>query len=263
MSTPQQLTTIKGGINRLRTKGAALQDSLYDLLNGYVTERRTVVQRPGTVLTATLTAGTKGLTSFQGEFHVFAAQTVSVPDGFVLHVLSHPDAGAEPIALDRIYFAEPFMGFLYVVAGFEGYADTYYHYWLQTGPVWEANHVYRHGDIVAPSVANGFAYQASRISAPSLTWAPGVLRAVNDVVEPTVYNDYTYTVVTVEGTNPRSGDVEPDWPTEDGAQVEEAADGVAGSESGSVTEPPDNVTTPNPETEDRYENYPRPPGRGL
>lgn len=257
MGTPFQLTTIKGGIQRLRGKGAALQDSLHDLVNGYVTERRTVVMRPGTTRTALLPTSTKGLTSFEGELHVFAAETVAVPDGFVLHVLSHPDAGADPIPLAKIYFAQPFMGFLYVVAGFTGYAGFYYHYWLQTGPVWQANHVYRHGDIVAPSTPNGFAYQASRIGAPSLKWAPGVVRALNDVVEPTVYNDYYYTAVTVEGTNPRSGDVEPEWPTEDGAQVEETADGSASGSSGETTAPPDNVVNPNPDTEERYENYPR------
>ena len=31
---PQPLTTIAGGINRLRTKGAASRDALFDLLNG-------------------------------------------------------------------------------------------------------------------------------------------------------------------------------------------------------------------------------------
>ena len=36
------LTTIKSGINRLRTKGGARADTLYDLLNGYVTEAGTV-----------------------------------------------------------------------------------------------------------------------------------------------------------------------------------------------------------------------------
>ncbi len=248
-----QLTVVKGGIDRLRTKGAALQDTLYDLVNGYVTERKTVVVRPGTTRYATLPAGTKGLTSFNGALHVFAAETLEVPSGFELHVITHPDAGSTPIPLHKVWFAEPFMGYLYVVASFEGFEDTYYHYWLQTGSVWQADKIYKHGDIVTPSTPNGFAYQASRLGAPNLQWAPGVQRAVADVVEPTTYNDYYYTVVDVEGTNPRSGDVEPDWPVEDGAQVTETADGLGTVGSGTTTPPPDNETTPNPETEDRYE----------
>lgn len=259
MSNPQQLTTVRGGINRLRTKGAALQDSLYDLVNAYVTAKRTIVPRPGTDRFAVLDSTTKGLCSFEGGLHVFADTSVAVPSGFTLHVLSHPDAGSVAIPLAKIYFAKPFMGFLYVVAGFTGYDGFYYHYWLQTGDVWEASKVYKHGDIVAPSVANGFAYQASRLTAASLQWAPGVVRAVSNVIEPTVYNDYYYTVITVQGTNPRSGDVEPEWPTETGAQVEETADGLGGSGSTTVTAPPDSAATPNPDTEDRYQNYPNNP----
>jgi hypothetical protein len=33
---PVPVTTLRGGINRLRTKGGARADELYDLLNGYV-----------------------------------------------------------------------------------------------------------------------------------------------------------------------------------------------------------------------------------
>jgi hypothetical protein len=39
------LTAIKGGINRTRTKGGARADTLYDLLNVYVTEDGTVQAR--------------------------------------------------------------------------------------------------------------------------------------------------------------------------------------------------------------------------
>ena len=44
------LTTAKGGINRLRDKGNASKDSLYDLLNGYVTQTNSIKPRPGTRL---------------------------------------------------------------------------------------------------------------------------------------------------------------------------------------------------------------------
>lgn len=252
MAGPFALTTVKGGINRQRVKGAAARDSLYDLVNAYVTDDKTVVSRPGDVRVATLTSSTKGLCAFDGSLHVFAAETVAVPSGYTLHVITHPDAGAVAIPVSRIYFAKPFMGFLYVVADFEDHPGEYYHYWLQTGDVWEARKTYKHGAIVMPSVPNGFAYQASRLTAPNLQWAPDVQRAVNDVIEPTVYNDYYYTVVDVQGANPRSGSTEPTWPTESGAQVSEDADGLGAAASSDTTATPDNDATPNPDTVDRY-----------
>jgi len=260
------LTVIKGGINRLRTKGAALNDSLYDALNCYVTAAKTVRVRPGTfrhadlsLLDATLENPTKGLASFDGALHVFATQTFDVPDGFVLHVLQHPvkfNSDGSIIPLRKIHFATPFMGFLYVVAEFED-ADTLnelgntFHFWLQTGDVWEANKVYKLGDIVSPSTPNGFSYQANRISAPNLSWAPNRQRQIGDVIEPTAYNDFYYTVVDTQGSNPRSGTAEPIWPLEDGAQIFEDADGGEDTTS-SPTPTLDPTTAPDPTTQTRY-----------
>lgn len=252
------LTTIKGGINRQRTKGGALEDSLYDLVNGYVSKSKTVIVRPGTSRVYELptnTAGegdTEGLMAFEGELHVFSHHTVDVPAGVTLHVITHPTEPTSPIA--EINFAAPFMGFPYVAATFEN-EDTY-HFWLQSGDVWEADTVYAAGDVVAPSVANGFAYQASRLLPANTAWAANVQRALADVVEPTVYNDFFYTVVDTQGDNPRSGDVEPIWPTEDGARINEDADGSTSVPS-SVTEPPDIAALPAPNVRDRYSNGPR------
>jgi hypothetical protein len=91
----QSLTTISGGINRLKTKGGAARDALFDLVNGYVTAANTVVPRPGTDRNANLAAlapvgATKGLVGFQGQLHVFSASVVPVPAGYQLHVLNHP-----------------------------------------------------------------------------------------------------------------------------------------------------------------------------
>ncbi|KKK82756.1 hypothetical protein LCGC14_2800230, partial [marine sediment metagenome] len=61
MARQENLTVIKEGLNRQRTKGAALKDTLYDLLNGFVSSEKTVKVRPGTRLTETLPANTKGL----------------------------------------------------------------------------------------------------------------------------------------------------------------------------------------------------------
>jgi len=269
------LTTIKGGITRLRTKGAALNDSLYDLLNGYVTAARTVRVRPGTFRDAVLpldayefTADvplTKGLCAFDGTLHVFGWEAVAVPAGYTLHVLRHP-AGQNnddtAIKISKIHFAAPFLGFLYVVAEFEE-ADfdhglgTVFHFWLQTGSVWEAEKIYKLGDIVTPTVPNGFAYQATRITPANPSWAPNVLRAVGDVIEPTVYNDFFYTVIGTLGNNPVSGATEPDWPEEDGAQIFEEADGTANPTVPSTPQP-DPTGLPPPTIGDRYGSGQRP-----
>jgi hypothetical protein len=255
------LTTIRGGINRQRTKGGAPQDSLYDLVNGYVSKSKTIIVRPGTARVYELpvdTAGdneTQGLMAFEGALHVFSDREVTVPSGIVLHVITHPDATADaPIRITEINFAAPFMGFPYVVATFDN--DDTLHFWLQDGDEWEADHAYKLGDIVVPTTANGFAYQAGRLLPANTSWAPDVLRSVGDVVEPTVYNDFLYTVVDTQGANPRSGSTEPVWPTTDGAQINEDADGSA-SVPPSVTEPPDVAALPAPGIRDRYSNGPR------
>jgi hypothetical protein len=141
------------------------------------------------------------------------------------------------------------MGYPYVSATFEN-GDTY-HFWLQSGDVWAAETVYRAGAVVAPGVANGLAFQAFRLSDANPAWAANVTRTLGDVIEPTVYNDYYYTVVDTQGDNPRSGATEPTWPTEDGAQVFEDADGSADTPP-SLTEPPDVSALPAPGIRDRY-----------
>ena len=96
--TPAQaLTTISGGINRLKTKGGADKNSLFDLLNGYVTQSNTVKVRPGTWRNADIAnysgaGNTKGLMSYQSALHVFSASVVDVPPGYELHVLNYPSA---------------------------------------------------------------------------------------------------------------------------------------------------------------------------
>ena len=98
VATP--LTTIGGGINRLRTKGGADKNSLYDLLNGYVTQANTVKVRPGTIrnVDLSLTTGdgaTKGLLAYESALHVFSAGVVPVPAGYALHVLNYPSPNTE------------------------------------------------------------------------------------------------------------------------------------------------------------------------
>jgi hypothetical protein len=180
-----------------------------------------------------------------------------VPDGYEVHVLVNPDTVEyDPIPIEKIHFAAPFMGALYVVAEFAD--STIYHFWLQDAEVWEYATVYSHGDLVRPSVSTGLVYQASRLGDPYPAWAPNVPRFDADdgytqsIIEPTVYNDYYYTCVLTGGTNPRSGDIEPEWPTEDGAQVIEYADGGDATETPAPPAPP-STDTPSPPYQDRYD----------
>lgn len=245
------LTTIKGGIDRLRTKGGARADSLYDLLNGYVTAARTVKVRPGTFREAELPARTKGLCAFDGDLHTFCDVIVTVPAGYVLHVLTHPEATEEePIEIARIHFAAPFMGALYVVAEFED--GDVYHYWLRSSGAWEANKIYRAGDIVEPTVPNGFAYEATRAGSAYQAWTPRAPREVGDLIEPTTYNDFYYEVTSVAGSTPSAGLTEPDWPTEDGARVTEYAEDTDPVTDAVATAPPSTPSIP-PETRERYD----------
>lgn len=384
------LTAIKGGINRLRIKGAARQDVLYDLLNGYVTMANTIKVKPGSIRSTFLDpakfVNTFGLVAYQGSRHVFSEQSGNVPGGYTLHVLNHPAAtqkrlatssttftmagsganshgvlpatvsngfqkgvagsgdsgfgtgsisagvtqialsdivaaaytvpssssqsGAYPIRngqngfvfglagtqsqtllntiswtdsnglhtlngadavfdnttypgfsywfwqmstspnlngnfvfsisayqstlfidkipLKEIHFAAPFMGFLYVVAEFTNDGGsglgTVFHYWLQTSGTWKAATVYKVGQIVSPTVSNGFNYQAVRVSAPNPVWVASTQHVLNDIIEPTVPNGFFYTETAVAGANPQTGLTEPVWPASEGSTISEDAE---------------------------------------
>lgn len=217
---PVPLTAIKGGINRLRTKGGARADVLYDLINGRVTEDFSIEPRGGTTRQAVLTSSTKGLCYYKGSFHVFATSIIAVPVGFTNHVITHPTNSAATLV--EIHFAQPFLGFLYVVAEFSD--GGVFHYWLSSSGSWAANTIYKIGDIVEPTVANGLAYVAQRLSAPNPVWVANVPRAVSAVCEPTVYDGYYFTVTAVFGANPHSGATEPTWNASAGATTIEDAD---------------------------------------
>jgi hypothetical protein len=263
---PVTLSVIQGGIQRLREKGNANPNSLYDLVNGHVTLDQHIRSRPGTFRVASV-PGTMGLVSFNGLLHVFAAEPVDVPPGFVCNVLIHPAADATPIPLSRIHFAAPFMGALYVVAefdfdpnapldiddgGFAGEDDPedakkrqrIYHFWLRgQGQSWKPNYEYSFNQLVEPKPPNGYYYAASRAGAANPAWGPGQPRDVGDLVEPTVYNEYFYEVTFVSGSNAASGRDEPDWPLVSGGQVTE---NVIGSEGQDASQPPSPTTQIDP-----------------
>lgn len=227
------LTTVKGGITRLRTKGAALKDTLFDLLNGYITAARTVRVRPGTFLTETLPSGTVGLVAFEGNLHVFSHNIVSsIPSGYVLDVLKSPDGD---LAISTIHFAEPFMGALYVVAEFSN--GRIYHFWVRAAATWQADNEYDLHELVTPSTVDGFAYKATRLGNPFPSWTPAAPRAVNDIVEPTIYSGYYFKVISVVGDLPRSEDTEPNWPTNAGETIIEDTDGTSNEPNASPPTP--------------------------
>lgn len=232
MARQENLTVIKGGLNRQRTKGAALKDTLFDLLNGFVSTEKTVKVRPGTRLTETLPAGTKGLVHFDGGFHVFANISIAAPAGYTIHIIKSPDD--ETLALSRIHFAEPFLGGLYVSAEFSD--GRIYHYWLQPADAWVADRAYEINEAIQPTTPNGLVYKARRLNGASPAWTANTARALNDVIEPTTENSFQYKVTQVIGPTPTSGAEEPIWPTEIGAIIIEDADATgAPTSEGSPT----------------------------
>lgn len=243
------LSTSNQGMTRLRYKGNASPETLYDLLNGYITLSGTIRPRPGTVDDITLPANTKGLAAHKGRLYVFshAPGVTSNPDKYVIAALRHPDDPTIPIL--QIHFASPFMGYLYVVAEFTD--GQIWHYWLEELDGWSSGTDYMIGDRVFPTTENGYAYQATRAGASNPAWQANVARTIGDIVEPSVYNGFKYTVVATSGANPSSGPFEPDWPTETGAQITENTDGSSGSTpTGTVVDPdPNKGSIP-----DRYSN---------
>jgi hypothetical protein len=188
-------------------------------------------------------------------------------DGFKYNVTFDATTGTvttvlgNTIALNKIHFAEPFMGALYVVAEFEN--GNIYHYWLQPGKQWEAGHIYKAGDLVYPSTPTGLVYRASRLGSANPPWAANVPRYdgtggsgyEQSIIEPTVYNDYFYTCIATTGSNPRSGTEEPVWPTEDGATVIESTDNPPDVNTPTTTQDPTGSTAPTSGTTDRYGTF--------
>lgn len=235
-----QLNAVNGGISRLRTKGGARPDTLYDLLNGYVDEAGAITSRPGTVVTHQLPVGTKGLCAFAGGLVVFSHQVVTgMPVGVRCEVLTHPNSPG--VALSRIHYAGPFLGYLFVTAEFSD--GQIFDYWLQSATVWQANTDYTLYYVVQPSAENGFTYQATRLNPAAPAWKPSTERAVGDVIEPTEANSFEYVAIETYGSPPRTGTIEPTWIAEEGAIVIEESDSTANptppSSDGSAQLPPD------------------------
>lgn len=215
------LSAVKAGMTRMRDKGGASPESLFDLLNGYVNAARMPQIRPGTTIETTTLAGTKGAMAHQGKIMVFADEPVTMTDpDYVCGIVRHPTD--DTLTLSKVHFASPFMNAPYVIAEFSD--GSVFHYWLEDFPEWTANTSFNIGDRVVPTVANGYAYEAQRVNSASPKWAADVPRTVGDIIEPTVYNGFYYECVEAEGDNPVSGTTEPTWPViEDAIVIEDTA----------------------------------------
>lgn len=252
MARTVTLTALKGGIDRRKVKGGADPGSLYDLLNGYVDASGTPVARPGTRQAYALPTGTKGLCAFDGGLVVFSHQAKTTPSGVTCEQVIHPTDATQ--AISDIHFVAPLLRILYVVAEFAN--GDVRHYWLEAQSPWSASTHVHEGTLIEPTVRNGYAYRAHRLGAPPPLWAPDVARDVGDVVEPTVPNGFEYTVTAVIGASPKSGLVEPSWPTEDGGVVHEDVDLTPG-EAGSTATPTTSISASTqlpPAVVERYGN---------
>lgn len=243
------LSTQSGGMSRLRERGSASAETLYDLSDAYVTTAKTIKQRPGLTRDIVLQPGTVGLASYAGRFYVFAADFFSQTDPRVTCVvLPHPTL--PDVALVKIHFAQPFLGRLYVVAEFEN--GDIRHYWVTNAPDWAANTVYGYLQQVQPTVHTGFVYEAANVSSV-VSWTSGATIVVSDERQPTVYNGFKYRAVTVTGTAPvRTSDVEPTWPLTEGGTVIEYSYGGASS----APSTPDPTPTFPPDIGNEYGPFP-------
>ena len=216
------LSAVKAGMTRLRNKGGASPDSLYELLNGYVTNSRSCKIRPGAVIDGVFaTTNTRGLLAYNDKLWVFAHTVVAVPSSkYQLAVLRHPNNSS--LTIKRIHFATIYVGAIYVVAEFSN--GEIFHYWLEEPTTWEANKIYKEGALVQPTTPNGFVYRATRLGNAYPAWVARAPRAVGDKIEPSTYTGFYYEVTSVSGANPTSGTIEPTWPKNDGETVIEEAD---------------------------------------
>ncbi len=252
MAIPQVLGRLSRGIDRTRIRGDAGVSSLYELTNAYVTIAGRVKKRDGFALVAlpgdsesypALDANTRGLYSAGGKLHTFySVDSVDMRTDVEYHRLPPPPGNPVP-TLVAVDFCGLYLGGLYVVAEFSD--GSTWHYWLRSDGTWQAEHIYKEGQIIEPTSHNGMAYQASGDDHPP-AWKPQQQYAVGDEVQPTVANGYKYRLIEASGDNPSSGATEPTWATTEGALVYEDIDNTP--QSGTVTS--------TSSASDRYSNLP-------
>jgi len=252
---PNVYNASSAGMTRLRSKGGASAETLYELTNAFVNADRMPQRRPGAIsyqyFPDFLGAGVKvyGLAAFNGKLHTFTTNaTLGIPGDhgtYVVDLLLHPKKSSADIKV--IHFAKPYMGFLYVVAEFTD--GIIAHYWLQNPPDWQNAHGYNPGDLVQPSYGNplriGYYYKATRQKMPP-AWTPNHTYTLLSEVQPTEYNGYSFYA---QGVNPSSGapsgGVEPNWNATPGGYTVES---TAGNSKPPSTAPDQPDEPPSPDT---------------
>lgn len=235
------LTALQGGISRLRVKGAARANTLYDLTNAYLTQAGSIVPREGTIAVEQLDDTTVGLLAIDGVFNIFSSSSgATVPSSYTLNLLINPGLTTDTPSM--IWFAKPFMGFPYVVCEFA--SGTVLHYWLQNDGEWTASSTYYTDNVIIPTTPNGLGYQAIRDMPINPTWAALTSTSAGAIVEPTEYTGFAYVAVTVSGPLPFTGSIEPTWPTVAGGIVQEFGNfDLNSNDSGTVNSSGTTVTS--------------------
>jgi hypothetical protein len=112
-----------GGLDRRLSVNSQDANKLWELTNAYVTTGKRLKKRPGLALVASGLTGSFGLKSVDGALNVFcdtgAVFTPPVVSGLTINRknLDIPAAGnGSGSTLDRIYYADLFQGFIYLVA---------------------------------------------------------------------------------------------------------------------------------------------------
>lgn len=210
------------GINLMRSKGGASKASLFDLKNGWVTSKRTIKARPGSVKDLTFPPGTAGVLGFEDLFHTFyhLPYVGSVDPRVRVNIVPHPTLGIFFTGtIRKVHRAFPFLGRIYAVIEFTD--GKVQHYWLEDPPAWTANTVVGYGSIVRPTVENGRYLENVTLSTVP-AWQSNTVVAINDLRQPRIANGFRYKLTSATGTAPyRTSNVEPTWPTTVGATVTE------------------------------------------
>lgn len=242
------LSTQKGGISRLREKGGASPETLYNLENAYVTTAKTIRQRPGMPTLFTLNPGTVGWASYAGQYYVFATSFIAQPAGVTCVVLKHPTITG--LTLTKIHFAQTFLGRFYVSAEFSN--GDVRHYWVTNAAAWAPSTRYGYKQQVVPTAPNGFVYEVINTNSMPI-WTAGETVVVGDNRQPTTYSGLYFQVVSTTGAAPiRTSDTEPVWPLNEGDEIVEYSYGGAPPPT---TPPPPTPTFP-PDIGNDYGPFP-------
>ena len=90
-----------------------------------------------------------------------------------------------------------------------------------------------------PIILNSFVYRATRNGPANPIWTEGAARVIGDLVEPTVPNGFYFEVDQIFGPSARSGTIEPDWnDVTEGQLINENVDGTVIPETATPATPP-------------------------